>query len=137
MNERLHALSHTSNRAKMIAGHAEELVMPLSEDEQRILRQIEEQLQRDPGFGRNLHSVGGGSRRVLVLASAAAVVCLVLTVALLAVSPYLSFVMFVGAIVAALFAERHARTLSESGLNHLSESMRGRFGAPPRSRADD
>ena len=137
MNEFWHALSQPSNRVRMHSGHAEELVMPLSEDEQRILRQIEEQLQRDPGFGRNLHSTGGGSRRVLFLASAAAVVCLVLTIAFLSVSAYLSFVMFVGALVAALFAERHARTLGESGLNHLSESMRGRFGAPPRSRADD
>jgi len=139
MNDEPYALSRTSNRAKMHSGHAEELVMPLSEDEQRILRQIEEQLQRDPGFGRNLHSVGGGNRRVLFASSAAVVVCLVLTIAFLSVSPYLSFVTFVGAVVAALFAERHARTLSESGLNHLSESMRGRFGAPPppRSRADD
>ena len=111
--------------------------MPLSEDEQRILRQIEEQLQRDPGFGRTLHSVGGGNRRVLFGASAAAVVFLVLTITFLSFSPFISFVMFVGALVAALFAERHARTLSETGLNHLSESMRGRFGAPPRSRADD
>lgn len=111
--------------------------MPLSEDEQRILRQIEEQLQRDPGFGRNLHSARGGSRRVLFAAGAAAVVCLVLTIAFLSVSPYLSFVAFIGAVVSALFAERHARTLGEAGLNHLSESMRGRFGAPPRSRADD
>ena len=111
--------------------------MPLSEDEQKILRQIEEQLQRDPGFGRNLASARGGSRRVLFVASAAAVCCLVLTIGLLSVSPYLSFVAFVGAVVAALFAERHARTLSEAGLNHLSESMRGRFGAPLRSRAVD
>jgi len=112
--------------------------MPLSEDEQRILRQIEEQLQRDPGFGRTLHHASGGSRRLLFASGAAAVVCLVLTVALLSVSPYLSFVAFIGALVAALFAERQARSLGEAGLNHLSESMRGRFGAqPPRSRADD
>ena len=137
MNAYAHALSRVANRAKMHVGHAEEHVMPLSEDEQRILRQIEEQLRRDPGFGRNLNSASGGSRRILFLASAAAVVCLVLTITFLSVSPYLSFVTFVGALVAALFAERHARTLSETGLNHLSESMRGRFGAPPRSRADD
>lgn len=111
--------------------------MPLSEDEQRILRQIEEQLQRDPGFGRNLHQASGGSRRSLVVAGAVAVSCLVLTIALLSVSPYLSFVAFVGAVAASLFAERQARSLGEAGLNHLSESMRGRFGAPPRSRADD
>ena len=32
--------------------------MPLSEDEQRILRQIEEQLQRDPRFGREIATIG-------------------------------------------------------------------------------
>jgi hypothetical protein len=111
--------------------------MPLSEDEQRILRQIEEQLQRDPGFGRNLHHRGAGSRRVLFVSSAAAIVCLALTIAFLSVSAYLSFVAFIGAVVAALFAERHARTLSEGGLNHQSETVRGRFGSPPRSRAED
>ncbi len=111
--------------------------MPLSEDEQRILRQIEEQLQRDPGFGRTLHRGNGGSRRMLILSSVGAVVCLVLTVALLSVSPYLSFVAFVGALVTALFAERHARTLGEASLNHLSDTVRSRFSPPPRTRADD
>ncbi|MDO8362023.1 MAG: DUF3040 domain-containing protein [Actinomycetota bacterium] len=111
--------------------------MPLSEDEQRILRQIEEQLQRDPGFGRNLHHATGGSRRVLVVSSALAVFGVVLTIALLSVSPFLSFVAFCGAVVAALFAERQARMLGEAGLNHLSESVRGKFGPQPRTRADD
>jgi hypothetical protein len=111
--------------------------MPLSEDEQRILRQIEEQLQRDPGFGRTLHRNSNGSRRTLVVSSVAAVACLVLTIALLSVSPYLSFVAFVGAVVASLFAERHARTLGESSLNQFSDSVRSRFSPPPRTRADD
>jgi hypothetical protein len=107
--------------------------MPLSEDEQRILRQIEEQLQRDPGFGRNLHQRTHGNRRMLIVSGVGAVLCLVLTVALLSVSPYLSFVAFIGAVVAALVCERHARSLSEAGLGHLTESMRGRFGAPNRN----
>lgn len=106
--------------------------MPLSEDEQRILRQIEEQLQRDPGFGRNLHPKGGGSRRALIVSGVAAVACLVLTVALLSVSPFLSFAAFVGALVAALVCERHARTLGEAGINNLTENMRGKFGSPNR-----
>ncbi len=110
--------------------------MPLSEDEQRILRQIEEQLQRDPGFGRNLHQRTHGNRRVLVLAGSAAVACLVLTVALLSVSPFLSFAAFIGAVVAALVCERHARSLSEAGIGHLTDSMRGRFGAPNQRRDD-
>lgn len=111
--------------------------MPLSEDEQRILHQIEEQLQRDPGFGRTLHSAARGNRRMLAIATGAAVGFLVLTIALLSISPYLSFVAFIGAVVAALFAERHARRLGEASLSHLSESMRGRFGQHQRTRADD
>lgn len=110
--------------------------MPLSEDEQRILRQIEEQLQRDPGFGRNLHQRSHGNRRLLVVSGVAAVVCLVLTVALLSVSPFLSFAAFIGAVVAALVCERHARSLGEAGIGHLTDSMRGRFGAP-NQRHDD
>jgi len=106
--------------------------MPLSEDEQRILRQIEEQLQRDPGFGRTLHRPAVQSRRSLLAWSAGAIAGLALTVALLSVSPYLSFVAFVGAVVAALFAERQVRAIGEASLNHLSESVRGRFGATPR-----
>ncbi len=111
--------------------------MPLSEDEQRILHQIEEQLQRDPGFGRTLHSAARGDRRILAIAATVAIACLVLTIALLSASPYLSFLAFIGAIVATLFAERHARRLGEAGLNHLSESVRGRFGQQQRTRADD
>ena len=110
--------------------------MPLSEDEQRILRQIEEQLQRDPGFGRNLHQRSHGNRRLLVVSGVAAVVCLVLTVALLSVSPFLSFAAFIGAVAAALVCERHARSLGEAGIGHLTDSMRGRFGAP-NQRHDD
>ena len=102
--------------------------MPLSEDEQRILRQIEEQLQRDPGFGQNLHGRAGGSRRSMALSGFGAVACLVLTVALLSVSPYLSFVAFVVAVGLALVCERHARTLGRQSLEHLSENVRHRFG---------
>ena len=40
--------------------------MPLSEDEQRILRQIEEQLQRDPSFGRDIKPRHVGSRRAVI-----------------------------------------------------------------------
>jgi len=109
--------------------------MPLSEDEQRILRQIEEQLQRDPGFRGNLHPKGDGSRRALIVSGVIAVGCLVLTVALLSVSPFLSFGAFIGAVASALVCERHARTLGEAGINNLTENMRGKFGAP--NRRDD
>ena len=61
------------------------------------------------------------------------------TVALLSVSPYLSFVAFVGAVAAGLVCERHARALGEAGLGHLTETMRGRFTQQPQQqpRRDD
>ena len=101
--------------------------MPLSEDEKRILRQIEEQLQRDPGFGRTIREGHRSDRRALLLSASGALLCLALTVALLSVSPFLSFVAFVGAVAAALVCERHARTLGEAGLQQFSDAMRGRF----------
>jgi len=111
--------------------------MPLSEDEQRILRQIEEQLQRDPSFGRDLHIGRSHSRRTLWFSCIGAVAGLVICIALLAASPYLAFVAFVGAVVAALIAERHIRAAGEAGLNHLSESMRSRLGGSPGARGSN
>ena len=92
--------------------------MPLSEDEQRILRQIEEQLQRDPGFGQNLHGRAGGSRRSMAFSGFGAVACLVLTVALLSVSPYLSFVAFIVAVGLALVCERQDRKSTRLNSSH-------------------
>lgn len=106
----------------------QELAMPLSEDEQRILRQIEEQLQRDPSFGRDIKPRHVGSRRAVIVSSVGTVVCLVLTVVLLAVSPYLSFVAFIAAVAALVVAERHVAAIGEAGLNHLSDSVRSRLG---------
>ncbi len=108
--------------------------MPLSEDEQRILRQIEEQLQRDPSFGRTLQTRRTDSRRPLVLSLVGAVAALVLTIALLAVSPWLSFGAFLLAVAATAVAERHVRAAGEAGLNHFSESVRSRLG-PNRERS--
>jgi hypothetical protein len=98
--------------------------MPLSENEQRILRQIEEQLQRDPSFSRGAIARSMGSRRGLVLSTAAAVLALGLAILLLAVSPYLAFAAFVLAIVAALFAERHARALGSGALGNIPRPLR-------------
>lgn len=104
--------------------------MPLSEDEQRILRQIEEQLQRDTGFGRTVQRRNGGSARALALWVVAAVACLVATVATLSIHPVVAFAAFVGAVVTALFAEQQLRRVGQAGLAHLTDSVRGRFGSP-------
>ena len=110
--------------------------MPLSEDEQRILRQIEEQLQRDPSFGRDIKPRRVGSRRAVIVSSVATVLGLVLTVVLLAVSPYLAFLAFVGAVCALVVAERHVAAIGEAGLNHLSDSVRSRLGGSAGSRGE-
>ncbi len=110
--------------------------MPLSEDEQRILRQIEEQLQRDPSFGRESRQRTGGSRRSLVVSVVLTVVCLAVAVALLAVSPYLSFVAFMGAVAAGVVAGSRIRAVGEQGLNNLGETMRSRMGGPVPRRDD-
>jgi len=102
--------------------------MPLSEDEQRILRQIEEQLQQDSGFGRTIRRERHGSRRVLLLAAVGVLACLAATIGTLSVHPLVSFVAFVGAVLTALVAERQLRLIGEAGLASLSESVRTRMG---------
>ena len=103
--------------------------MPLSEEEQRILRQIEEQLQRDPGFARDLRPTSSGSRRGLFLSVALGVVAIALAVFLLSVSPYLSFVAFVGALAAAVVAERYVRALGDEALRQVQAMRRNASGA--------
>jgi cell division septal protein FtsQ len=62
--------------------------MPLSEHEQRILRQIEQELAQDPSFAERARRI---PRRRLVVLSTALAVGLALTVAGLAVSFWLAF----------------------------------------------
>ena len=111
--------------------------MPLSEDEQRILRQIEEHLQRDSGFGRTIHTVRHGSRRALMLSAAGTVIGLVVTVAALGISPWLSFAVFVGALACAIVAVRHGALLGEQGLANWAASARTRTPFQASSASDD
>ena len=82
--------------------------MPLSEDEQRILRQIEEQLQADPSFALKVNQRSRvphpGHRllwSVLGLVGGLAVAILALQV-----SAWLSFVAFGGMLVSGVYLER-------------------------------
>src|SRR6266545_4188838 len=102
--------------------------MPLSEDEQRILRQIEEQLQRDPSFGRDIRNHTASTRRLAVGSALGSCALLALAIVVLAVSPYLSFGAFVGALFAAVASARHIATLSETGFSTLGHAVRQRFG---------
>ena len=90
--------------------------MPLSEDEQRILRQIEQELEQDPSFSERGYRV---SRRRLIMLSAGLVAGLVLTVAGLAVSFWLAFIAFVGVLGLAVLLEAEIRVIGREKLGNL------------------
>ncbi len=98
--------------------------MPLSEDEQRILREIEEQLHRDPNFARDLSPVRRDSRRSLAFAIVGGVVAVAVCVLLLGTSPYLAFVAFLGALAAVVVAERHLAALGDEAMQRVSDLRR-------------
>ena len=99
--------------------------MPLSEDEQRILRQIEEQLQSDPSFPRNFSQVSrrSGSKRMVIISGVGVVGCLVLLIATLQISAWLSFVAFLAMLAAAVVLEREARALGRNRLQQHSATL--------------
>ncbi len=90
--------------------------MPLSEDEQRILRQIEQELESDPTFSERGYRV---SRRRLVMLSTGLVVGLALTVAGLTVSFWLAFAAFLGVLVMAVLLEAEIRVIGREKLGNL------------------
>ncbi|MEO6570819.1 MAG: DUF3040 domain-containing protein [Ilumatobacteraceae bacterium] len=90
--------------------------MPLSEDEQRILRQIEQELASDPTFSERGYRV---SRRRLVLLCIGLVIGLVLTVAGLTIHFWLAFVGFLGVLVMAVLLEAEIRVVGREKLGNL------------------
>ena len=104
--------------------------MPLSEDEQRILRQIEEQLQADPSFALkvNNRSHQGVSGRRLVWSILALVLSLAVASAALQISALLSFVAFGGMVVAGVFLERELSARGRDQLSRNPDELRRRAG---------
>ena len=99
--------------------------MPLSEDEQRILSQIEQQLyETDPALAREVGSttVYTHAARNLRWSLVGLVVGLVAMLATLTVSYWLAFVGFLIMLVSALYLERNARHLGKVGLQQLSQA---------------
>jgi len=90
--------------------------MPLSEDEQRILRQIEQELQQDPSFAERGVRV---SRTRLVMLVIGLAVGLVLTVAGLAISFWFAFAAFVGVLAMAVMLESEIRVIGREKLGNL------------------
>ena len=106
--------------------------MPLSEEEQRILRQIEEQLQADPAFALkvNQHSQSGGSQRHLIWSAVGLLIALAVAIAALQVSAWLSFVAFIAMVVAGVILEREITARGRDQLSRIPDELRRRSGRP-------
>jgi Flp pilus assembly protein TadB len=90
--------------------------MPLSEHEQRILRQIEQQLEQDPTFATRGYRV---SRTRLVLLILGLLASIVVTILGLSVSYWLSFGVFLVVLAIAVALEREVRLLARERLGTL------------------
>ena len=90
--------------------------MPLSENEQRILRQIEEELQQDPTFAQKGYRV---SRRRSFLLGLGLLLGLAITIGGLAVSFVVAFGGFVLVLVMALMLESELRLVGRDRLGQL------------------
>jgi hypothetical protein len=100
--------------------------MALSDDEQRILREIEQELQNDSKFADAVSS--SGLYRHSVRQIRWAIVGLVLSVILLAVSLQVHFVLafaiFVVMLALIALIERNARAIGRAGLQDVAGAIR-------------
>ena len=102
--------------------------VPLSDDEERILNEIEEGLyESDPGLAREVAqtTVYTKSLRSLKWSGLAFFAGIVLMVVTLSVSFLLAFVAFLVMLGAAWAIERNARQLGKTGLEQAAQSSRG------------
>ncbi len=102
--------------------------MPLSEDEQRILQQIEAGLyESDPALAREVATTTlySHSFRNIKLAGLGLLVGCIFMIATLSTSYFLAFFGFLVMLGSALFLERNARKLGRAGLEQMTRSMRG------------
>lgn len=101
--------------------------MPLSEDEQRILSEIEQQLyESDPALARDIAdtTIYTHAYRNLKWAVLAFVLGVVMLIGTLATSFVLAFGGFVVMLVSALAIERNARKMGRAGIQQITQSMK-------------
>lgn len=101
--------------------------MPLSEDEQKILSEIEAKLyETDPSLAKEVGSTTVYSEplRSLRWATLGFVVGLVGMIVTLSVSYWFAFIGFLVMLAAALVFERSARHLGKVGIEQLTQSLR-------------
>lgn len=94
----------------------DDVQVPLSEDEQRILRQIEQELEQDPTFAARGYRV---PRRRLVLLSIALVLGLLVTVLGLTVNFLVAFVGFLVVLLVGVLLEAEIRVVGRDRLANL------------------
>lgn len=102
--------------------------MPLSEDEKRILSEIESHLyESDPDLAKEVAetTVYTHAFRNIKWAALGLLAGVVLMVWMLSVSYLLSFGGFMVMLVSLLFLERNARRAGKAGIGQMSQSMRG------------
>lgn len=101
--------------------------MPLSEEEQRILGEIEENLRAtDPDLARQVGSttVYTESWKQVRLAVFGFIIALIASILLLTINFMLAFIGFIGMVVAALRIESGIRAMGKTGLNQTMRSPR-------------
>jgi hypothetical protein len=112
---------------KMTSNQRRDPPVPLSEDEQRILSEIEQQLyQSDPALARDIadttiYSHAYRNLKWSLLGFVAGLVALILT---LGTSYLLAFGGFLIMLVSALAVERNARRLGKAGMQQMTQSMK-------------
>jgi hypothetical protein len=101
--------------------------MPLSEDEQRILRQIQEQLETDERFASAVSPSGlyRHAVRSVRWAALGAVASLGFTIYALQIHFLVAFAGFLGMLVCVLVIERQLRAMSKVGLKDVAATIRG------------
>ncbi len=102
--------------------------MPLSEEEQRILHQIEQQFyESDPEFAANVGqtSLYRHALRRIVWASLMLLAGLCFLVAMLGVHLALAFVGFLVMLSAAFIIDKNARAIGRAGFEQVAGKMRG------------
>ena len=101
--------------------------MPLSEDEQRILSEIEQQLYKtDPALAREVAetTIYRHAFRNMKMGALGFTGGVILMIVLLSTSYLLSFAGFLLMLVSLLYFEHNARRLGRAGLEHVTQTMR-------------
>lgn len=100
--------------------------MALSDDEQRILRQIEQELQSDSKFAQAVSPSGlyTHSVRTVRWAVVGLVISLALLIALLQVHFLGAFAVFVAMLALVVIIERNARAMGKAGIQDMAGAIR-------------